>query len=61
MSAPVDEWITDLLGNQTCLCGATMDIARVEPHPTIQKAEIWTYECQKCSHTLTKTFGDARY
>jgi hypothetical protein len=41
----------------SCLCGAQMDIARIEPHAVIKEAEIWTFECPACGHTLRQTFG----
>jgi hypothetical protein len=58
MAATAERWTTDLLGRPPCLCGATMDLARTEPHPTVGRAEIRVYECNRCNHTLTQTFGD---
>jgi hypothetical protein len=52
------KWTADLLGRPTCLCDSKMDLARIEPHPTIRRAEIRVYECPQCGHTLTQTFGD---
>ena len=60
MGAAAERRNTDLLSRPTCLCGVTMDLVRIEPHPTIQHAEIWTYECRECSHTLVQTFGEDR-
>ena len=41
----------------SCLCGTQMDIARIEPHALIEEAEVWTFECPACGHTLRQTFG----
>ena len=53
-----ERWTTDLFGRPLCLCGATMDLAQIEPHPTIQHLEIRTYECMECGQTLVRTFED---
>ena len=58
MTATAKQWTTDLLGRPSCLCGTTMDLARIEPHPALPQAEIWVYECNRCNHTLSQTFGD---
>jgi hypothetical protein len=60
MAATNAQWTTDLLGRPVCLCGAMMDLARIEPHPTIRHAEIRTYECNECGDTLIQTFGEDR-
>jgi hypothetical protein len=39
------------------LCGAKMDLARMEPHPTSPHAEIRTFECRECNDTRIQTFG----
>jgi hypothetical protein len=44
-------------GRPSCLCGGQMDIARIEPHAVIKEAEVWTFECPACGHTLRQTFG----
>ena len=52
-----ERWTTDLFGRPLCVCGgATMDLAQIEPHPTIQHAEIRTYECMECGQTLVQKF-----
>ena len=61
MAAPAERWTpTDLLATPTCLCGARMDLARIEPHPTIGHAELRAYECRECNHALVKILGDDR-
>jgi hypothetical protein len=45
------------LDQPSCLCGTTMDVAKIEPHPRIKHAEVWTFECRACGHTLRQTFG----
>jgi hypothetical protein len=57
MTAIIERWTMDLLGRPTCLCGAKMELARIEPHPIIRNAEIRVYECRECNDTLIKTFG----
>jgi hypothetical protein len=34
-----------------------MELARIEPHPTMQHAEIRTYECKECGDTLIQTLS----
>jgi hypothetical protein len=46
------------LDRPTCLCGARMRLARIEPHLTIQHADTRTFECGACGHTLRQTFGE---
>jgi len=57
MAAAAERWTTDLLGRPICLCGAKMELARMEPHPTSPHAEIRTYECRECNDTRIQTFG----
>ena len=52
--------VENLLARPLCLCGARMDLSRIEPHPAVPAAEIRTYECVSCGHTLIQTFGDDR-
>ena len=46
------------LNEPVCLCGVAMTLRRIEPHPTVQHADVRTFQCQECGHTLTQTFGD---
>jgi hypothetical protein len=57
MAVITERWTSDFLGRPTCLCGARMDLGRIEPHPTIRHAEIRAYECKECGDTLIQTFG----
>ena len=45
------------LDRPSCLCGTIMDVMNIEPHPRINHAEVWTFECPACKHTLRQTFG----
>jgi hypothetical protein len=60
MAATAERWTTELLGRPTCLCGERMKLARIAPHLSIPHAELRTYECAECGHTLVKAFGDDR-
>jgi predicted SprT family Zn-dependent metalloprotease len=60
MADTAENWMEDLLGAPACSCGATMDLVRMDPHPSIRQAELRTYQCQQCTETLVQTFGDDR-
>ena len=49
---------TDILGRPLCSCGQRMDLARIDPHPEIDGAEVRHYECHFCGNTLMKVFGE---
>ena len=60
MGVTTERYTTDLLDRPVCLCGAKMNLARIEPHPTLARADIRTYECRECGDTLIQTFGDEK-
>lgn len=57
MAVITERWTTELLGRPICLCGAKMELARIEPHPTVGRVEIRTYKCKECGDTLIQTFA----
>jgi hypothetical protein len=41
-------------GNPTCgLCDVTMRLYGIESHPTLDRADLWTYVCRRCDEVQT--------
>jgi hypothetical protein len=44
----------DSVGKLMCeVCGVPMRLYGVEPHPTIDGADLWTYVCPRCERVQT--------
>jgi hypothetical protein len=36
----------------TCMCGAEMQLHKVEPHPAAEDSELRRYGCRSCDHEM---------
>ena len=51
LAAPIEP---DSVGKLMCeVCGVPMRLYGVEPHPTIDCADLWTYVCPRCEQVQT--------